>query len=76
MNVSDCLQAQWKNDGCPEDLFEVPPMSNAPAQEAAKAWKQRLEPLPQFPFRLGTRHLTRVWTRGFEDIHQLKSWRR
>jgi hypothetical protein len=69
-------QAQWKNDGCPENVFEVPPLDNTTAEEAAELWQRRLDPPPQWPFKLGTRPLSKLWNRGFRDINQLKSWRR
>ncbi|GFZ49697.1 hypothetical protein JCM24511_07099 [Saitozyma sp. JCM 24511] len=68
--------AQWKNDGCPENVFEIPPLDTTTAEEAAELWQRRLEPPPQWPFKLGTRPLSKLWNRGFRDINQLKSWRR
>ncbi len=69
-------QAQWKNDGCPETVFEIPPIGQSFAEEAAQGWKKRLAPPPQYPFKVGSRSLSRLWNRGFTSIDQLKGWKR
>ncbi|ORX37677.1 THO complex subunit 1 transcription elongation factor-domain-containing protein [Kockovaella imperatae] len=68
--------AQWKNENCPEKIFEVPPMSTETAVEAAQAWKKRLEPPQRYPFPVGSRSLSRLWNKGFTNLDQLKGWKR
>ncbi|RXK39720.1 hypothetical protein M231_03075 [Tremella mesenterica] len=67
--------AQWKNDSCPEGVFEVPPLDKAVAKKAAEQWRKRSAPPSQYPYKLGSRSLSRLWNRGFTGIDQLKGWR-
>lgn len=69
-------QAQWKNEACPESVFDVPPMKEDFVKEAAEGWKRHCEPPARFPFKLGSRPLTLLWRNGFEGIDQLKGWKR
>ncbi|KAI9638858.1 THO complex subunit 1 transcription elongation factor-domain-containing protein [Dioszegia hungarica] len=68
--------AQWKNEACPESVFDVPPMKEDFVKEAAEGWKRHCEPPARFPFKLGSRPLTLLWRNGFEGIDQLKGWKR
>ena len=69
-------QAQWKNDGCPENIFEIPPLEKSAAQPAVDAWEKRMAPPASYPFKLGSRSLSRLWLRGYTNIEQLKGWKR
>ena len=51
-------------------------MDKSYALEASEGWKKRLAPLPQYPFKVGSRSLSRLWNRGFSSIDQLKGWKR
>ncbi|WWD20341.1 hypothetical protein CI109_104817 [Kwoniella shandongensis] len=64
--------AQWKNDGCPEGAFEVPPLDKGTAEEAAQLWKRRLAPPHPYTFKVGSRPLSMLWNNGFKSIDQLK----
>ncbi|KAK8849711.1 hypothetical protein IAR55_005046 [Kwoniella newhampshirensis] len=64
--------AQWKNDGCPEGAFEIPPLDRGSAEEAAQLWKRRLAPPHPYTFKVGSRPLSMLWKNGFKSIDQLK----
>ncbi|WWC92828.1 uncharacterized protein L201_007787 [Kwoniella dendrophila CBS 6074] len=64
--------AQWKNDQCPEGVFEIPPLEDTTAKEASKAWEKRLNPPPSYTFKVGSRPLSMLWNNGFKGIDQLK----
>ncbi|WVQ95789.1 hypothetical protein IAU59_002888 [Kwoniella sp. CBS 9459] len=64
--------AQWKNDQCPEGAFEIPPLDDSSATEAAKAWEKRLAPPAPYTFKVGSRPLSMLWNNGFKGIDQLK----
>ncbi|KAK4685075.1 THO complex subunit 1, partial [Tremellales sp. Uapishka_1] len=68
--------AQWKNDSCPESVFEIPPMHPQSASDAADLWKRRLEKPSKYPFKVGSRPLSKLWNRGFTNLDQLKGWKR
>ncbi|WRT69725.1 uncharacterized protein IL334_006715 [Kwoniella shivajii] len=64
--------AQWKNDQCPEGVFEIPPLEDKTAKDAAKAWEKRLAPPASYTFKVGSRPLSMLWNNGFRGIDQLK----
>ncbi|OCF34437.1 hypothetical protein I316_03951 [Kwoniella heveanensis BCC8398] len=64
--------AQWKNDQCPEGAFEIPPLDDSTAKDAAKAWEKRLAPPAPYTFKVGSRPLSMLWNNGFKGIDQLK----
>ncbi|WWC65859.1 uncharacterized protein I303_108481 [Kwoniella dejecticola CBS 10117] len=63
--------AQWKNDQCPESVFEIPPLDESTAKEAAKLWEKRLAPPKPYTFKVGSRPLSMLWHNGFKGIDQL-----
>lgn len=69
-------QATWKNEGCPEGVFEVPPLDKGSAEERAQLWKRRLAPPRRFRFNVGTMSLSDMWRGGYADIDQLRNWKR
>ena len=73
---AETVQAQWKNENCPEGIFEVQPMDTSIAMEAAKDWNARLRPPPRYRYPVGSESLSRLWYKGFTDIDQLKGWKR
>jgi THO complex subunit 1 len=81
MRMNQCIlkltmQAAWKNEGCPEGVFEVPPMDKGSAQERADLWKRRLAPTRRFRFNVGTMALSDMWRGGYSGIDQLRHWKR
>ncbi|WWC73668.1 uncharacterized protein I206_107640 [Kwoniella pini CBS 10737] len=64
--------AQWKNDQCPEGVFEIPPLDESTAKEAAKLWEKRLAPPASYTFKVGSRSLSMLWNNGFKGIDQLR----
>ncbi|KAK6908723.1 hypothetical protein I203_102726 [Kwoniella mangroviensis CBS 8507] len=64
--------AQWKNDQCPEGVFEIPPLDESTAKDAAKLWERRLAPPRAYAFKVGSRPLSMLWNNGFKGIDQLK----
>jgi len=70
------VKAAWKNEGCPEGVFEIPPMDNTSAKERAELWKRRLSPPRRFRFNVGTMALSDMWRGGYSNIDQLRNWKR
>ncbi|WVQ77756.1 hypothetical protein IAR50_007446 [Cryptococcus sp. DSM 104548] len=65
--------ASWKNDGCPEGAFEIPPLDpSASAKSASEAWSRRLNAPYPYSFKVGSRSLSMLWNNGFKSIDQLK----
>ncbi|WVO14330.1 hypothetical protein L204_101962 [Cryptococcus depauperatus] len=64
--------ASWKNEGCPEGAFEIAPLSLESAINATQAWSKRLNSPFPYPFKVGSRPLSMLWSNGFTSIDQLK----
>ncbi|ODN72895.1 hypothetical protein L202_08318 [Cryptococcus amylolentus CBS 6039] len=65
--------ASWKNDGCPESAFEIPPLdASSSAKSASEDWSRGLNAPYPYSFKVGSRSLSMLWNNGFKSIDQLK----
>lgn len=69
-------QAQWKNEGCPEAIFEIPPLDPDSAQDAATKWAQRSRPKADYRTPWDRRGLADLWRNGYTSLDDLKAKKR
>lgn len=69
-------QAQWKNEGCPEAIFEIPPLDPSSAQDAATKWAQRSRPKADYRTPWDRRGLADLWRNGYTSLDDLKAKKR